>query len=89
MPTLIANPPIVTSGGFALEDILLRGGFRCVSTMAQRDAIPLTYRKIGMTVAVQENNSEYRLEGAISNASWRPKTGITSSIIAVTSLTCL
>jgi len=90
MSTLITSPPIITSsGGHALEDLLLRGGFRCVSTLAQRDAIPLQSRKIGMTVAVQETNSEYRLEGAISNASWRPKSGITSSIVAVTNLTCL
>lgn len=49
-----------TGDSFLLQDTDLRGGFRTVASIAERDAIPLLARKVGMVVRVIS-----ALEGAI------------------------
>jgi len=56
---------------FLLEDKYLRGGFRILSTIAERDAIPTAARKIGMRVLVADDNLiEYTLAGGTANTDW-------------------
>jgi hypothetical protein len=43
---------------FILEDIYLRGGFRCLPSLAIRDKIPLTACKVGMVVYTPESGGK-------------------------------
>lgn len=70
-PTSFFVPPS-SSVPFLLEDIYVRGGFRVVSTLADRDEIHNFSRKEGMWVVVQEDNTIYELAGGTANANWRP-----------------
>ncbi len=48
-----------------------RGGHRTVQTLAERDAITMPRRKIGMLVTVVDDNySMYQLIGGIENNNW-------------------
>lgn len=64
--------------GYIVDDVLVRGGFTVVSSISDRDAIPVASRKIGMTVYVSNLREEYILEGGYTNSSWQNKvlTGI-------------
>ncbi len=43
------------------EDIDGKGGYRCVASTTERNAIPTAKREHGMSVFVQSNETEYRL----------------------------
>lgn len=47
-----------------------RGGYRTVSDIASRDAIPEPRRKVGMKVFVTSESIEYQLIGGIANSNW-------------------
>lgn len=59
---------------YLLDDQDLRGSYRVVATIAERNAIALTARKAGMVVFVQADQTEYTLRGAIGNNNWTVKT---------------
>ncbi len=48
------------------EDIDGKGGYRCVASTTERNAIPTTKREAGMSVFVQSNETEYQLESDLS-----------------------
>lgn len=70
MPTPIASRLLRNGDSYLLDDADLKGGFRSVATIAERNAIALVARRVGMVVFVQEDSSEYTLRGTIGNASW-------------------
>lgn len=47
-----------------------RGGYRSVTDITERDAIPDPRRKVGMKVWVNSESKEYQLIGDITNSSW-------------------
>ena len=47
-----------------------KGGYRSVDTQAERDAIPLSRREIGMLVWVHADNVVYQLQEGLENANW-------------------
>lgn len=49
-----------------------KGGWREVATIAERDSITSTRRKLGMAVYVQETDKVYILKRGISNEYWVP-----------------
>ncbi|MND62237.1 hypothetical protein D3C80_535130 [compost metagenome] len=61
---------------YLLDDVDLRGGFRVVTSLAERDAIPLPARKQGMVVRVLDKvagttvNYELPFGKPITNANW-------------------
>lgn len=58
---------------FIIEDIYIRGGYRAVATIAERDAIKPATRKKGMIVYVAEDNRMYQITGALGGAgAWKP-----------------
>lgn len=76
---------------FLLEDKYLRGGFRILSTVAERDAIPTAARKVGMRVLVADAELiEYTLTGGTANTDWVQSTYVptehTHAIDSVTGL---
>lgn len=70
MPTPIASRFTRTGDTYLLEDSDLAGGYRSVSTIAARDNIPLSARRIGMAVYCIADKTEYLLLNALTNASW-------------------
>jgi hypothetical protein len=52
------------------EDKYGKGGYRAVSTIAERDAITPLRRKEGMMVYITTGNVIYVLIGGIDNANW-------------------
>lgn len=70
MPTPIASRFTRTGDTYLLEDTDLAGGYRSVSTIAARDNIPLSARRIGMAVYCVADKTEYLLLNALTNASW-------------------
>ena len=59
------------------DSVYGKGGFREVSTIAERDAITINRRREGMLVAVS-GDTIYQLYGGIQNTNWAPlKTGST------------
>lgn len=52
---------------FLLEDTLLRGGFRSVLSIGERDSIAPSARKIGMLVHVRDNDTMYQL---LNDGTW-------------------
>ncbi len=48
------------------EDIDGKGGYRCVASTTERDAIPTAKREVGMEVFVQSNETEYRLDSNLT-----------------------
>jgi hypothetical protein len=64
--------PTSPSIPFLLEDIYLRGGYRTVATIAERDGIRPAARKKGMIVFVQEDDTMYWIPGATGGVSaWK------------------
>lgn len=53
-----------------LDDSTLKGGYRIVKSIAERDAIDACHRKIGMIVSVQESETEYTNYRLIDNNIW-------------------
>lgn len=70
MPTPIPSRFTRTGDTYLLEDTDLAGGYRSVSTIAARDNIPLSARRIGMAVYCIADKTEYLLLNALTNASW-------------------
>lgn len=74
MATNISQRFVKTGDFYLLVDTDLRGGFRIVSSIAERDAIPIQARKQGMMVRVIEpsgiTNWELGHGLAITNAGW-------------------
>ena len=59
-----------------------KGGWREVKTIAERDAIPIERRSLGMSVYVTDTNTQYILKYALNNHCWYPQgTTDVSSII--------
>jgi len=69
-PTSFFIPPAGVP--FILEDKYMRGGYRVLATLAERDAIAVAARKAGMIVRVTEDNTLYELVGGTGNAFWKP-----------------
>lgn len=64
--------PTSPSIPFLLEDIYLRGGYRTVATIADRNAIRPPARKQGMVVFVQEDSTMYWIPGSTGGiAAWK------------------
>ena len=59
--------------GFIVDDRLVRGGYKVVASTAERDAIPMSARKLGMIVYENVNKVEYQLVGGLTNSSWQVK----------------
>lgn len=53
-----------------LDDGTLKGGYRVVKSIQERDAIDSCHRKIGMIVSVQESETEYTNYRLIKNNTW-------------------
>lgn len=74
MATNISQRFVKTGDFYLLVDTDLRGGFRIVSSLAERDAIPIQARKQGMMVRVIEasgiTNWELGFGKPITNAGW-------------------
>lgn len=74
MATNISQRFVKTGDFFLLVDTDLRGGFRIVNSLAERDAIPIQARKQGMMVRVIEatgiTNWELGFGKPITNAGW-------------------
>lgn len=70
MPTPIASRLLRTGDTYLLEDTDLAGGYRSVSTIAARNNIPLSARRIGMAVYCIADKTEYLLLNSLVNASW-------------------
>lgn len=68
-----------TGDSYLLSDSDLRGGYRTVETISQRDNIPLPARTIGMTVFVRSTGKEYWLLSNIGNAAWQIKESANST----------
>lgn len=69
MPLYMSSFLLPASAGvpYLLEDKYVRGGYRCVATLAERDAIRTTERKAGMRVFVAENTKTYTVNpGALT-----------------------
>ena len=63
--------PTSKSIPFLLEDVYVRGGYRTVATIDDRNAIPVAGRKKGMMVFVQEDNTIYWIPDATRGiAAW-------------------
>ena len=74
MATNISQRFVKTGDFYLLVDTDLRGGFRIVSSLTERDAIPIQARKQGMMVRVIEatgiTNWELGFGKPITNAGW-------------------
>lgn len=53
-----------------IEDSTLKGGYRVVSSIKERDAIDACHRKIGMIVTVRITETEYKNYRLISKNNW-------------------
>ena len=73
MPTPIPSRLQRTGDTYLLDDNDLAGGYRSVATVAARDAIPLTARRLGMTVYCQADKTEYQLRASLTNGSWEQR----------------
>lgn len=69
-PTSFFIPPAGVP--FIVEDKYMRGGYRVLPTIAERDAIHVAARKAGLLVRVMEDDTIYELIGGTGNAFWRP-----------------
>lgn len=75
---------------FLVEDKYVRGGFRIVATIAERDAIHVAARKVGMRVLVADAQMiEYQLIGGTSNTFWQQTGGIATHQHAISDVTGL
>lgn len=79
---LIAELITKNNQPFALmDDGVIRGGFHCVETLSERNAISVDRRKSGMLVFVQETNTIYRLQ--IDLITWTKDSGNNNGIIDI------
>ncbi len=63
--------PTDTTDTYAVTDeIYNRGGYRSVSSIAERDLITADRRKLGMLVYDTTANTFYQLVGGVSNVNW-------------------
>ena len=53
-----------------LDDGTIKGGYRVVKSIQERNAIDACHRKIGMIVSVQESSTEYINYRLVSNNTW-------------------
>ena len=60
--------PAASSLAFILEDIYLRGSYRCLATAADRDAIMPAARKVGMLAYVAADDTVYKLD--VDKVTW-------------------
>ena len=65
---------------YLVEDTDLRGGYRVVATITERNAIGLSARRAGMVVFVQADKTEYTLNGGTGNSFWTVKTPFTGQL---------
>mgnify|MGYP007099857118 CR=1 FL=1 len=65
-----------TGDSYLISDRDLRGGYRTVATIQERNNIALDARTLGMVVFVQADQKEYTLLANISNASWQVKSNL-------------
>uniref|UniRef100_A0AB39CDZ8 Tail fiber protein n=1 Tax=Pseudomonas phage HRDY3 TaxID=3236930 RepID=A0AB39CDZ8_9VIRU len=70
MPTPIPSRLLRTGDTYLLDEADLAGGYRTVATLAARDAIPLSARRLGMTVYCQADKTEYQLITSVANTGW-------------------
>lgn len=70
MPVMLTSflLPSNTALPFLLQDIHLKGGLRCVKTVAERDAIKTAAKSAGMMVWVSDDKQMYQLEDDL--ATW-------------------
>ena len=59
-----------TGDTYLMEDSDVAGGYRTVADINARNNIPLTARRIGMTVYCVADKIEYQLINSLINASW-------------------
>lgn len=83
MTTQISSRFQRTGDTYLLDDVDLRGGYRVVATIAERNAIGLTARRAGMVVHVQADKTEYTLSGGTGNGYWVVKTPFTGKLHSV------
>lgn len=83
MTTQISSRFQRTGDTYLLEDADLRGGYRVVATIVERNAIGLTARKAGMVVFVQADKTEYTLSGGTGNNYWTVRTPFTGKLHSV------
>ena len=53
-----------------IEDSTLKGGYRIVNSIQERDAIDMCHRKIGMIVSVRITETEYKNYRLINKNNW-------------------
>lgn len=70
MPTPLASRLQRTGDTYLVEDTDIHGGYRSVADIAERNAIPLSARRVGMTVYCIADKTEYQLITSVSNSSW-------------------
>lgn len=68
---LIANLPSTITPYPTQNPALELGGYRSVANAAARDAIPASFRDVGMEVTLQDTGATYELFGGIANANWK------------------
>lgn len=67
-PTSFFIPPAGVP--FIVEDKYVRGGYRVLATITERDAIAVAGRKAGMLVHTQDDHNIWELVGGTGNANW-------------------
>lgn len=70
MATLIQSHFQRAGDTYLLEDVDIRGGYRSVATITERNNIPPTARRVGMIVYCIADRTEYQLIGSIVNSAW-------------------
>jgi len=70
MPTPLAARLQRTGDTYLVEDTDIHGGYRSVADLIERNAIPLSARRVGMTVYCIADKTEYQLIGTIANSAW-------------------
>lgn len=83
MTTPIGSRLLRTGDTYLLEDTDLRGGYRVVATITERNNIALTARRAGMVVYVQADSTEYVLKGGTGNAFWTVQTPFAGKLHSV------
>lgn len=68
-PTSFFIPP--QGVPFIVEDKYVRGGYRVLATIAERDAIATASRKEGMLVRCQDDGNIWELKGGTTNTFWK------------------
>lgn len=75
LPGTVINGRLVPTDSldtyYLLEDKYMKGSWRSVADLTERDAITDPRRKIGMAVYVQSEDKIYQLKGGITNSDWQ------------------